>query len=145
MNRTIEPDGSITLRAGDCAFRFRRDVPGIVDVAITGIDDGQFGTATLDELRLALMRERPLELFMDVREAFSPAVGVSRDWTRFFAENRAQLKRVHVLVGSKVVELTIAIAQHLSRTGNLIQIYSDPESFERQRSFAISRVRGERA
>jgi hypothetical protein len=48
---------------------------------------------------------------------------------RFFSTHRQDLSRVHVLVGSKVVYLTIAIAQHLSRTGNLIQIYSDPETF----------------
>ena len=60
----------------------------------------------------------------------SPAVSVSDEWTRFFALNREHLKRVSVLVGSKVVYLTVAIAQHLSRTGNLIQIYSDPEIFE---------------
>jgi hypothetical protein len=34
-----------------------------------------------------------------------------------------------VLVGSKVVHLTVAIAQHLSRTGSLVQLYSDPEIF----------------
>jgi hypothetical protein len=32
------------------------------------------------------------------------------------------------------VELTIAIAKHLSETGNLIQIYSDPALFEARRS-----------
>ena len=55
---------------------------------------------------------------------------MSQDWTRFFATNRENLKRVSVLVGSKVVNLTVEIAQHLSRTGNLIQIYSDPEMFD---------------
>ena len=35
------------------------------------------------------------------------------------------IKRVSFLVGSKVVGLTVAIAHHLSRTGNLVQIYSD--------------------
>ena len=58
------------------------------------------------------------------------ALSVSEDWTRYFANNRADFIRVHVLAGSKVVQLTVAIAQHLSRTGNLIQIYSDPEIFE---------------
>jgi hypothetical protein len=56
-------------------------------------------------------------------------VSVSDDWTHFFSLNRRDLRRVSVLVGSKVVHLTIAIAQHLSRTGDLIQIYSDPETF----------------
>jgi hypothetical protein len=99
-------------------------------VTITGNDTGQFGTRTLDEIRLELLRNRPLELFVDAREAVGAAVSVSDEWTRFFALNREHLKRVSVLVGSKVVYLTVAIAQHLSRTGNLIQIYSDPEIFE---------------
>lgn len=129
LARELQPDGSVTLRAGPCSFRYVRPEPGVLEVTISGVDSGQFGTATLDELRLALMRERPIELFMDAREALAPAVAVSQDWTRFFTEHRHDLKRVNVLVGSKVLELTVAIAQHLSRTGNLIQIYSDPEAF----------------
>jgi hypothetical protein len=133
LTRTVDPDGSVILTAGQCKFVYRRSIPGVLDVEISGVDDGQFGTATLDELRLALMRDRPLELFVDTREALAPSISVSEEWTRFFSENRKDLKRVNVLVGSKVVSLTVAIAQHLSRTGNLIQIYSDPESFEIQR------------
>ena len=45
----------------------------------------------------------------------------------FFKLNRKDLKRVSVLVSSKTVELTIAIAKHLSETGNLIQIYEPPQ------------------
>jgi hypothetical protein len=133
LSRTVESDGSVCLSAGQCRFVYRRPKPGVIEVAISGIDDGQFGTSTLDELRLALMRENPLEIFIDARDALAPSVSVSEDWTKFFSEHRSQLKRVSVLVSSKVVELTIAIAQHLSRTGQLIQIYSDPESFDQQR------------
>lgn len=128
----------MTISAGNARFLFRRAKPGVIDVVISGIDDGQFGTSTLDEIRLSIMRERPIELFVDAREAVAPAVSVSREWTRFFSDNRSDLKRVSVLVGSKVVELTVAIAQHLSRTGNLIQIYSDVESFNQQRQRALA-------
>lgn len=124
------PDGASMLSAGDCTFVYRRPRPGVLLVTISGDDAGQFGTATLDAIASAIQRERPLELFVDAREAIGAAVSVSDDWTRFFSTNRASLSRVHVLVGSKVVYLTIAIAQHLSRTGNLIQIYSDPEIFQ---------------
>jgi hypothetical protein len=60
------------------------------------------------------------------------AGGVGRRQPRldqFFSLNREQLKRVSVLVGSKAIELTVAIAQHLSQTGNLIQIYTDAGLF----------------
>jgi len=129
VTRTIAETGELQLSADGCTFVYRPLRPGALLVTITGHDTGQFGSSTLDEIRLELLRNRPLELFVDAREALGPAVSVSREWTRFFVLNRDQLRRVNVLVGSKVVELTIAIAQHLSRTGNLIQIYSDAEAF----------------
>jgi hypothetical protein len=123
-------NGEVRLSAGGCAFVFRRPRPGVLHVVITGLDTGQFGTTTLDEIRAEIGRNRPIELFVDAREAVGAAVSVSDEWTRFFSSHREDLKRVHVLVGSKVLYLTVAIAQHLSRTGSLIQIYSDPETFE---------------
>jgi hypothetical protein len=137
--REDRPDGEVRLYDAACTFSFRRLQAGALLVTITGNDTGQFGTRTLDEIRLELMRYRPLELFVDAREAVGAAVSVSDEWTRFFALNREHLKRVSVLVGSKVVYLTVAIAQHLSRTGNLIQIYSDPETFEARLPKASSR------
>lgn len=130
VSRREVADGAIELSAGDCTFVYRRVSPGMLLVSISGHDTGQFGTRTLDEICSVLNRERPLELFIDAREAVGAAVSVSDDWTRFFSTHRQSLSRVHVLVGSKAVHLTVAIAQHLSRTGSLIQIYSDPEIFE---------------
>jgi hypothetical protein len=125
IKREILPGGDIRLSSGDCTFVYRRPRPGVLHVTIAGCDGGQFGTATLDEIHTAVGREGSIELFVDARGAT-----VSEDWTRFFSVNREKLSRVHILVGgSKVVHLTIAISQHLSRTGDLIRIYSDPESF----------------
>lgn len=129
-SREALADGTVMLTADDCVFSYRRPRPGVLVVVIAGHDKGQFGTATLDEISLALKRERPLELFIDARDAVAAAVSVSDDWTRYFAANRSDFTRVHVLAGSKAVKLTVAIAQHLSRTGNLIQIYSDAEIFQ---------------
>lgn len=130
LARELEPDGTVVLKAGRGIFRYRRLRPGALEVRIEGVDRGQFGSATLDEIAMALVRERPLELFIDASAASMPTVQVSREWTRFFALNRNDLTRVSVLVSSKSVELTVAIAQHLSQTGKLIQIYSDAELFE---------------
>ena len=132
--RQVTPDGTVVLQDGRAAFRYRRSAPGVLEITIEGTDNGQFGTAPLDEIALALVRERPLEIFVDASAASMPAVPVSREWARFFALNRKDLKRVSVLVTSKTVELTIAIAQHLSRTGKLIQIYSDREVFEARKA-----------
>jgi hypothetical protein len=98
-------------------------------VTVTGYDRGELGTSPLDELRMELLRYKPLELFFDARAA-TAAVRVSNEWTRFFAMHRADLKRVSILVTSKAMNLTMSIAQHLSGTGNLIQIYTDTALFD---------------
>jgi predicted HAD superfamily Cof-like phosphohydrolase len=43
---------------------------------------------------------------------------------------RPQLKRVSVLTGSRLINLTVAIAQPVFNTGKLIQIYPDRELFD---------------
>jgi hypothetical protein len=130
ITREQLPDGSIRLASARCTFAFRRQRPGALLVTIAGIDDGQFGTMTLDEIRVHLLAHRPLELFVDAEAAVAAMVEVSKEWTHFFSTNREKLKRVSVLVGSRTIELTVAIAQHLSQTGNLIQIYTDRALFE---------------
>jgi hypothetical protein len=99
-------------------------------VNISGNDQGQFGTSALDEIRLEILRHGKLELLIDAEQAELVTVEVSQEWTRFFATTREQLTRVSVLTGSKLINLAVAIAQHLSQTGNLIQIYSDRSLFE---------------
>jgi len=130
VSRETLPDGRVKLSSGDCSFVYSRLKPGVLLVTISGYDTGQFGTRSLDEIRDELQRHQPLELFVDARDAFGATVSVSDEWTRFFTGNRERLKRVSVLVGSKAVYLTVAIAQHLSRTGSLLQIYSDAELFD---------------
>ena len=134
LRREIAADGTVTLVAGRGTYRYRRPRSGVLDIVIEGLDDGQFGTAALDEIAMALLRERPLEIFVDTSAASMPAAAVSRQWGQFFALNRKDLKRVSVLVSSKGVELTIEIAQHLSHTGRLIQLYTDPEVFQAWRA-----------
>jgi hypothetical protein len=115
--------------AGGCTFTFERPAPGVMVVTIQGFDRGELGDGPLREVASGFGLGAPLELFIDASQASGAVPEVSDAWTRFFAERRADLKSVHVLVGSKVVQLTVAIAQHLSRTGNLVQLYSDPAIF----------------
>lgn len=138
--KEILPDRRVQLSCDGCTFIFQRLRPGALLVTINGFDAGQFGTGVLDEFRLELSRYSPLELFIDAQNALGVAVDVSQEWTRFFSTHRQQLKRVSVLVGSKMMQLTVAISQHLSQTGNLIQIYSDPEVFRENMARASGRT-----
>lgn len=132
FQRETLPDGRVRLADKRASFTYERLRPGAMLVVATGADMGQFGTASLDEVRLELLRQRPVELFVDAQDVAVVAVAVSKEWTQFFSLNREHLRRVSVLVGSKAMQLTVAIAQHFSQTGNLIQLYSDRELFEQR-------------
>ena len=132
FKREMLPDGSVRMTSGDASFTFARPKAGVLVVTITGYDKGQFGVAPLDEIAAVLRVAAPLHLFVDARDAVGATMRVGEDWTSFLSRHRAELAHVHVLAGSKMVELTVAIARHLSRTDRLIQIYSDPKIFEAQ-------------
>jgi hypothetical protein len=138
-DRELMADGSVRLSSGESAFAFARPKVDVLVVTIAGYDKGQFGTAPLDEIASILRVAAPLQLFVDARNAVGATVRVSQDWTSFLSLHRHELAHVHVLAGSKMVELTVAIARHLSRTGNLIQIYSDARIFEAQIAAACNR------
>src|SRR4051812_358382 len=93
IRREIASDGAVVLRDDRGSFTFRRS-PGVLEIVIEGVDRGQFGDAPLDEVAVALLKDRPLELFVDTTRASMPTVEVSRQWSRFFALNQKDLVRV---------------------------------------------------
>lgn len=132
-----ELDGAVRLSTKKCSFTFRRSGPSVLEVVIAGRDSGQFGASVFNEIRFHLGGPRGLELFVDARQAAGPSSDVSDAWTRFLAKEAPHLKRVSILAASKFVHLTVSVAKLFSRTGELIQIYSDPTLFEAARSRAI--------
>jgi hypothetical protein len=140
FKREILSDGSVRMSAGESAFEFRRPRTGVLVVTITGYDKGECGTAPLEEIDSVLRLAGRLQVFVDARSAVGATVRVSEDWTKFISHRKGELAHVHVLAGSKMVELTVAIARHLSHTDKLIQIYSDPEIFAAQLDLACKQA-----
>ena len=133
VHREFLTDGAVQLSSADCRFVYRRLRPGIVLLQIFGDDAGQFGTTTQDEAATEFARcARPLELFIDATGALGPATQVMEHWISWFETHRQRLGRVRILVppDAKVLQLTVAIAKHLSGTGDLIEILSDRPRFE---------------
>ena len=140
---TILQDGTTWLAHERCTFEFARLRPGALLVTITGDDTGQFGSTAFDEIAGEFSRfGQPLRLFFDATKAMGPASVVMKEWTAWFAANRPKLERVLVLVDpeAKLTHLTVSIAQHLSRTGNLIGVTTDAASFAAE----VARERGGR-
>jgi len=123
-------NGAVRLSSKRCRFTFHRVGPFALHVSIAGRDTGEFGAAVFSELRFHLSGPKALELFVDATEAAAPKTEVSDAWTRFLSKEAPHLKRVSILAVSKFVHLTVSVAKLFSRTGELIQIYSDPRLFQ---------------
>lgn len=129
FEREIRKDGSISLQSPGCTFVYQRLRPGVLLVTITGDDKGEFGMAPLQELDAEIARGGPLALFVDTRAARGAATSVTEDWTAWFAANQKNLRSVTILATSKFVHLIVSIAKHLSRTGEMIRIYTEDAPF----------------
>lgn len=121
--------GAVRLSTKKCSFTFERLGTWALKITIAGRDGGEFGPTVFDEIRFHLSGPKALELFVDASEAKGPTTEVSDAWTRFLAREAPQLRRVSILAASKFVHLTVSVAKLFSRTGDLIQIYSDPALF----------------
>jgi hypothetical protein len=132
MQREMLADGQVRLTADDVAFTFRRlrRADGFL-VVVSGFDQGQLGSAALDEIAAAAARLPLLELFIDARDATGVTTAVREEWTSWLQTHQARLRRVHILVANRFMETVVNVAQHLARVGSLIQIYSDPARFEK--------------
>jgi hypothetical protein len=136
--REIAGDGSILIRDERCTCSFRRLRPGTVEMRIVGTDGGQFGTALIDEVALAIVRDRSIELLLDAGDAVILSVGFTGTWARFFDLNRPHLERVTVLATSRATALTMGLVRYLSNTGDLIRIHTEREAYEARKSALAS-------
>jgi hypothetical protein len=132
-------DGQVRLSTPKCAFTFTTIAKGILHVGISGHDTGAFGPAVFEEIRFHVSGPASLELFVDATKATGPTSNVSEAWTRFLSTEAKHLKRVTILAVSKFVHLTVSVAKLFSRTGELIQVYSNPALFKAAMERATSR------
>ena len=127
--RETLPDGSTLLRSARCRFVFRRVRPGVLLITIEGFDDGSFGDAPFDHTLAEVARFGAIDLFFDTTAAQGAATPVREAWTAWFAAQKPRLRRVHIVGASKYILSTMHITKELSRTGDLIQVHSDPDAF----------------
>jgi hypothetical protein len=134
----IESSGGaeVELRGDGTRFALRRLRSGVLLAQISGDDRGVLGDAPFRELDRALAARQPAELFFDLRGASGAVSDVREAWTDWFQGQRRRLKRVSILTSSRFVTLTVEIAKLFSRTGDLIQIYSDQLLFEQAMAVA---------
>jgi len=127
---------SVLFEAICCTISIARPTRGVVLVAISGRDGGELGDAPLRELDKDLERA-PLELFIDARATSGASLAVSHEWGQWLQRNRASLRAIHMLTGSKFIELTADMVRRFTQLGELMRIYTEPSSFEEALASAL--------
>jgi hypothetical protein len=115
-----------------------RPVPHVVILTITGRDAGEHGAGPMkaleDELRTA-----PYALFIDARKTLGASIDVSNIWAQWLRAHRDQLERIHMLTGSKFVQLTADFVRRFAELGDAMLIYTDGAAFDEALRVAIQR------
>ena len=81
FQREVQKDGLVKLSDAKASFVFHRPRPGVLVVTVSGVDDGQFGTAALDEMGGDLARYAPVEIFLDADRVAGANLRVQEEWT----------------------------------------------------------------
>lgn len=121
---------SLLIRSSTCSYRIDRIKPGLVYMTISGQETGELGRAPLGEVAAEAAHHPPLRLFIDMTALRGITPPVSDDWTAWFRANQQSLGKVHALVDSPLVQLTVTVSQLLSRSGNLIRVHTEAATFE---------------
>jgi len=113
-------NGSITLEQRS---------PSVVLVSISGHDTGELGDAPFEVLETYLVPAKP-EIFVDARDAVGASIDVSAAWATWLVGNRARYSRLHMLTGSRYVQITASFVRRFTELGDQMRIYTDPSAFE---------------
>jgi len=106
-----------------------RPVAPVVVVTIIGRDVGEHGHGPLRALDDELARG-PFTLFVDARRTQGASVDVSNIWAQWLRAHRDQLERIHMLTGSRFVQLTADFVRRFAELGDAMLIYTDGAAFD---------------
>jgi hypothetical protein len=119
----------VLLEAPHSLLRFRRPRADVVVLTVTGKDVGEHGPSPFRELAKDVAAG-PFHLFVDARAALGVTIEVSGEWGRWLMRQRSHLLSVHMLTGSRFVQLTAQTVRNFAELGERMRIYTDPTAFE---------------
>ena len=121
---------STRLATEACTIEIHRLAPTRLRVRIEGHDVGEFGALPFRCLEALMHEELPVELLVDARAARGASMGVGNDWAAWLGRNRHRFTAVHMLTGSKYVQVIAEFVRRFSELEGLMQVHLDPPAFD---------------
>lgn len=122
-----------------CTLSIRQFPEGVVLVAITGTDVGEFGDAPMRALNECLTGVGAIRLFIDAREVRGTSIEVSGEWARWLHHHKVQLRDISMLTGSRLIEITADFVRRFSDLEGAMRIYTDAAEFDEALAAATRR------
>ena len=112
-------------------------VAGVILMKITGYDVGEFGRAPMDELEQLLSEKLPTDLFIDARKTRGASIEVSGEWAHWLGQVQARLRHIHMLTGSKYIQMTAKFVRDFAGLHDQMRIFTDREAFDQMLELSI--------
>jgi len=110
-------------------FAITRPAPGVVLMTISGRDAGEHGDAPMRAL-VDELATGPFALFIDARRTSGASIDVSNVWAGWLRKHRDHLHRIHMLTGTKFVQLTADFVRRFAELGDSMLVYTDGTAFD---------------
>lgn len=134
----MAPADAKLLEGVHCTIEISRPASGVVLVKLSGTDTGELGDAPFMELSGDLARTAGLELFIDASAVRGASVDVSGQWAAWMHRHKDQLTHVHMLTGTRFVQLSARFAREFAKLGARMRLYRHGASFDDALAEAIS-------
>jgi hypothetical protein len=102
----------------------------VVALILAGSDVGELGDGHFRELEREVTENGRIDLFCDARAVRGVSIDVSGGWATWMAEHREHLRSIHMLTGSRFVQLTARFVRSYAALVEQMRIYTDAPAFE---------------
>lgn len=128
VERTVLSDGTIRLTTAGHAVFLQRLRPGVLLLATQGTEASRTRGALMRELESEIAASGPIALFADMRGSTRVDAAGRDEWAAFGKKHRTDLRRVVMLMQSRLVEMAISVLG-LFVGGGLVKTVSDERAF----------------
>jgi hypothetical protein len=113
-----------------CTLSIQEFPARVVVLKISGTDVGEFGDQPMVVLAKCLPGADPIRLFIDARDVRGASIEVSGEWAAWLQANKAHLREVNMLTGSRFVEVTAGFVLRFAALQGIMRIYTEAAAFD---------------
>ncbi|HEY3823224.1 MAG TPA: hypothetical protein VGL82_01645 [Bryobacteraceae bacterium] len=113
-----------------CTLTLQQPAPTVIVLRITGTDVGEFGQGPMKTLDDWLVGSDQIDFFIDARDGRGVSIAVSAEWAQWLGNNKARLKAITMLTGSRMIQITAEFVRRFSALEGMMWICTQDEVFD---------------